>query len=431
MVDTTSLALFIYTLLAKITSIRLLFILFISSVTKEFKSEYLSISVFTVLFMGILAVFNFHFVLPYLNIIGSSVLARFGVTFTNKCNFVNNIGTMVSYKGLLEGIYNIINAFPLLQKIFKIINILQGSNTTKMLSTFRLTYNNPFINIPNVIPLTKLSKFTSINIAEIIPNKLNVSISYKGNANDLTLMFRSFVAEISNLVSSYSKLDCNIHLTCPGEKITIHSVFENGNLQEYSFDRTPVNLKNKSSFYSFYNGKDRVKELLAFTDPSKMGSNLPVFMQKHISGPDYPINPFDISRVKKEHFFDGLESKLTPKLSHFIHMSFASYIQLTTVFVRFDNLYFVSFLELTYPSGLKLKWLFKDRLFVELWPCMVNAHDIPWFTLAPYPFDNFNTEASEWVINESYFDSLTGRPFSSLFRYFFYSTCSSYMIQIN
>ena len=285
MIDTSTLPLFIYTLLAKITSIRLLFILFISSVTKEFKAEYLSISVFTVIVMGILAVFNFHFVLPYLNIIGSFVLERLGATYTNTCNFADRTAIKFSnHKGLLEGIYRIVNAFPIFHKILKLFNTLQETNTSNVLSTFRVTKSNPFKFIHKVTPLTKLSKFSPINIAETIPNKLDLYISYKGNTNYLTGFVSSFAANMSNYVSNCASLTCKVHLTFLGEKFTIHSVFENGNLQEYSFHRTPVNLKNKSYFNSFYpNGKDKVKELLALTDPSKIGSNLRVFMQSNTS----------------------------------------------------------------------------------------------------------------------------------------------------
>jgi hypothetical protein len=133
----------------------------ISFITNQFKPESLSISILTVILIEGFAVFNFYFVLPYLNIIASSVLATIGVTYTNACNFVNKTGTMVSNReGLLEGIYKIINAFPIFHKILKLFNTLQETNTSNVLSTFRVTKSNPLKIIHNVTPLTKLSRFS-------------------------------------------------------------------------------------------------------------------------------------------------------------------------------------------------------------------------------------------------------------------------------
>jgi hypothetical protein len=288
-IDPSSLPLFIYTFLAKLTSIRLVITLIICFITKQFKQEHLSINILTVFLMVIFACFNFYYVIPYL--IASSFLASLGVTYTNICDFVNKTDIKVSnHQGLVEGICNILTKYPIIGKKLEEFSKLYHTNISDRFPSFRRSYSNEFKTSTKIFPLNKISKFTPINIANIMPNKLEVTYHYKGSASFLNIFLKnkvlSFSNGISNFVSTHSNLVCKVHLICSDEIVTIDTSIKNGYLQPFSVDRIPIGLKNSYSYNheDLYNKpSDRVKELLTWTDPSKIGSDLQVFMNKSYS----------------------------------------------------------------------------------------------------------------------------------------------------
>jgi hypothetical protein len=288
-IDPSSLPLFIYTFLAKLTSIRLVITFIICFITKQFKQEYFSISVLTVFLMVIFAGFNCYFVIPYINGIVSLALTKSANTFTAICFLVENTAIKASYdQSLAGGFYNTVTKFPIIGKyIASFTKQLYHTNYNNIFSPFRLYYSNIFKMSKNILPLAKISKFTPINIATILPNKLEVFSCYIGKVTDLNLLFKkhvlSFAHCISNYVSTHSNLVCKVNLICSDEIVTIDTSIKNGYLQPFSVDRIPIGLKNSYSYNheDLYNKpSDRVKELLTWTDPSKIGSDLQVFMNK-------------------------------------------------------------------------------------------------------------------------------------------------------
>ena len=283
-VNTTSFKMFLYTFLAKVTSIRVVLTIIISSITKQLRIEHFSISISTVLFMSLLGGVNYFYLIPYINMLASPILAYLGSKYLEYCSLVD---FKYSYnEDLVEGICNILNKFPIISKYLPLFTKqLYNTNTSYILSPFRLIYTK-IIKVSNpFIPLTKLSKFTSITIATIIPNKADVFISYKGRIADISLLFRSFAADISKFVSNCSNLKCEINLTNTGEIVTINSVFKNLCFEEYYLEKITGNIKSNFSYEEnsiYYKSNFRVKELLALTDPARIGSDLKVYMERAI-----------------------------------------------------------------------------------------------------------------------------------------------------
>lgn len=192
----------------------------------------------------------------------------------------------------------------------------------------------------NIYPLTKISKFTRIDIARIVENKVELFYSYKGDISSLEVQLKNYNLYlrdlISNFVSSYSNLTCKINLTCADQIVTINTTFKNGHLEEFNLNRIHLNFVNevdkKSAFNinflnslldtqyskglldlspkhtnsfdlcpknidSFYDpSADRTRELLHLTDPMKNGYDLQVFMQKGFPNYDYDIQQGESSR---------------------------------------------------------------------------------------------------------------------------------------
>jgi len=205
-------------------------------------------------------------------------------------------------------------------------------------SPFRSSCSDIIKNKMNIYPLTKISKFTRIDIARIVENK--VELFYKGDISSLEVRLKNYNLYlrdlISSFVSSYSNLTCKINLTCADQIVTINTTFKNGHLEEFNLNRIHLNFVNevdkKSAFNikflnslldtqcskdlldlspkktnsfdlcpknidSFYDpSADRTRELLHLTDPMKNGYDLQVFMQKGFPNYDYNIQQGESSR---------------------------------------------------------------------------------------------------------------------------------------
>jgi hypothetical protein len=190
----------------------------------------------------------------------------------------------------------------------------------------------------NIYPLTRINKFTNIDIARIVENKVELFYSYKGVISSLEVQLKNnslYLRDlISNFVSSYSNLTCKINLTCVDEIVTINTSFKNGHLEEFYLNRTNLNfvheVDKKSSFkinslnsllntqysnfdlspkhtnsfdlcpknidFFYHPSADRSRELLHLTDPMNHCNDLQVFMQKGSRNYDYSIQHGESSR---------------------------------------------------------------------------------------------------------------------------------------
>lgn len=111
-------------------------------------------------------------------------------------------------------------------------------NNYNKITPFRHPHVNALKVEKSITPLTRVSRFTSINIATIIPKNIGVSYIYVGKGYALDSFFRknllSFAADISNIVSSYSSLTCKIHLKCLDEIVSMDAIFKKGHFEEFS-----------------------------------------------------------------------------------------------------------------------------------------------------------------------------------------------------
>ena len=206
------------------------------------------------------------------------------------------------------------------------------------LSPFRSSSSELIKYKINIYPLTKISKFSRINLATIVENR--VELFYKGNIHSLEALLKYDSLYLRNLishfVSSYSNLTCKINLTCSDQIININTAFKNGHLEEFSLNRTNLNYVNEvdkkaagnlnflnsllntqcskdlldlspkntnsldlcpKNIDSFYNpSSDRTRELLHLTDPMNNCNDLQVFMQKGSRNYDYSIQQGESSR---------------------------------------------------------------------------------------------------------------------------------------
>jgi hypothetical protein len=176
----------------------------------------------------------------------------------------------------------IITNFPMFRKLSTLFSPYIVNNMDRS-SPFRLPYENIIKNPINTYCLNKLSRFNPVDIARIIPNRLDVSYSYKGSRGDLNLLLRKNLlylkGVIYNFTSNYSNLTCSINLTYYGQKIRIDTIIKNGHLESFNLQRTNLDLAKSSKYtnYFYESSMDKIKELLRLTEPCKVGSDLQVF----------------------------------------------------------------------------------------------------------------------------------------------------------
>lgn len=288
-VDTSSLTLFTYTFFPKIISIKLFLTLIFCSVTKEIRLDNLSLNLSGVIFMFLLGSLNYYYIMPYVKVVMYLSLTKLDYLITRIFGLIENSEIKGdNTQSLHQGIYNIITKFPIIGRLLGSFKTYKN-DYDNISSPFRLSFNQILKNKVNIYPLSKISKFTTIDIATIVDNKVEHFYSYKGTIRNLELLLKNnslyFTGLISNFFSDYSNLTCKIHLQCVNEIISINTTFKNGNIEEFNLNRTNLNLSNKvdkkASNSSFYDPLiDKTKELLRLTDPSQNGYNLQVFMQQ-------------------------------------------------------------------------------------------------------------------------------------------------------
>jgi hypothetical protein len=327
-VDTSSLTLFLYTFFPKVINIRFILIFIICSITKEFKLDNLSLSLYSVIFMMLLGSVNYYYVMPYFKIIMFLGLTKLDNIFTRIYLLDYSAIKANSTQSLVEGIYNLITKFPIIGRLF---SIRSNGYNYNLSSPFRSFYSEVIQKKVNIYPLTKISKFTRIDIARIVEKKVEFFYSYKGDMNSLEVQWnnnRFYLRDlISNLVSNYSNFTCKINLTCSDQILTIDTTFKNAHMEEFNLKTTNVNFANKvnknvhsnlnffnsllntqfsknlfnlypKNIDSFYDPSvDTTKQLLHLTDPmNNYSSDLQVFMQKGFHNYDYNIQHGESSR---------------------------------------------------------------------------------------------------------------------------------------
>lgn len=330
-VDTSSLTVFLYTFFPKLINIRLVLIFIICSITKEIKLDNLSLSLSSVIFMILLGSINYYYVIPYFKFIIFLGLTKLENLFTRIFLVENSDIKANGTQPLSEGIYNIITKFPIIGRLF--YSIRSYYYNYNISSPFRSFYNGVIKNKMNIYPLTKISKFTRIDLFTKVEKRVELYYSYTGNVINLEALLKNnslyLKNLISNFVSNYSNITCKINLICSDQIVSINTIFKNGHFEEFNLNRTNLNFvnkvdkkaesnlnflnsllntqcsknsfdlspKNKDSFDlcpknidSFYDPSvDRSRELLHLTDPMNNCSDLQVFMQKGFSNYDYNI----------------------------------------------------------------------------------------------------------------------------------------------
>jgi hypothetical protein len=337
-VDTSSVTLFLYTFFPKLINIRLILIFITCSITKELKLDNVSLNLSSLIFMMVLGSVNYYYVLPYFKVIMFLGLTKLDNLLTRIYLVDHSASLTNSTQSLAEGIYNIITKFPIIGRFFN--SFRSYDYHCYISSPFRSSYNEVIKNKINFYPLTKISKFTRIDLFTNVEKRIELFYLYKGNLNCLEALLKNdslYLRDlISHFVSSYSNLTCKINLTCADQIVNINTTVKNGHLEEFNLNRTNLNFvnkvdKNTSSNLNFLNSllnpqcskdlldlspkktnsfdlcpkninsfydpsADRTRELLHLTDPMNNGYDLQVFMQKGFHNYDYNIQQGESSR---------------------------------------------------------------------------------------------------------------------------------------
>lgn len=337
-VDTSSVTLFLYTFFPKLINIRLILIFITCSITKEFKLDNVSLSLSSLIFMMLLGSVNYYYVLPYFKVIMFLGLTKLNHLLSRI--YLTDYSAMktTSNQSLAEGIYNIITKFPIMGRLSS--SFRSYGYNYNILSPFRSSYNELIKYKINIYPITKISKFTKIDLFTNVEKRIELFYLYKGNINSLEALLKNdslYLRDlISHFVSSYSNLTCKINLTCADQIVNINTSFKNGHLEEFNLNRTNLNFvsevdKKASSNVNFLNSllnpqcskdlldlspkktnsfdlcpknidsfydpsADRNRELLHLTDPMNNGYDLQVFMQKGFRNYDYNVQQGESSR---------------------------------------------------------------------------------------------------------------------------------------
>jgi len=197
--------------------------------------------------MVLLGSVNYYYVMPCVKFIILLGLPKLENILTRICFLVENLAIKPNdTQGLAKGIYNIIIKFPIIGRFLE--SFRGNKNNYNRSSPFRLFYTDIIKNKMNISPLTKISKFTTIHIATIVENKVELSYSYKGNISDLEVLLKNhslyFTGLISNFVSNYSNITYKINLRCTDQIVCINTTFKNGHIEEFNLNRTNLNFAN-------------------------------------------------------------------------------------------------------------------------------------------------------------------------------------------
>jgi hypothetical protein len=341
-VDTSSLTLFIYTFFSKVISIKLILILILCSITKEFKLDNVSLSLTTVIFMVLFGSVNYYYIMPYLKVIIFLYLTKLDNVFTRVC-FLLEYLAIKNYRtqSFAEGLFNIITKTPFIGRLLHVFALLLEPfynhnfyDYYKRYNPFKVSNYGIFKNKINIFPLTpKISKFTIIHIATILVSDKILLYRDKANINPsgLKVPFVNntlYLKDVMyNLICNHYYITYNINLKCTDTVFNIATTFKNENFENKHVENSifthnswelysskPSNyvysdvdsvidylddLINKSTCnkdFLYHYSYDRTSELLRLTDVSSNGYNLGVFMQEDYSNYYSNLNRDESSR---------------------------------------------------------------------------------------------------------------------------------------
>lgn len=176
-VDTTSTELFLYTFLAKVSSIRTTLTFIICSITKKFSMEHISVSPLNLLFMLILGWINYVHIIPYINELTFN-LGYLQLKYTNFCLYITNIlDSEEEITNMIgKGIYDILKKFPMVGRYLDVfLSNVKAANNVCVDSPFR-NHNSSFKKATPVYHFKRISRFTPINFPLILENEVQIFI---------------------------------------------------------------------------------------------------------------------------------------------------------------------------------------------------------------------------------------------------------------
>lgn len=258
-VSTGSPTLFLYTIFAKIVSIKLLVALIVSIITKQFKLEYVSLSIISVISMVLFGSINYYYLIPYVKGIMS-------LSLTNTINGFNKLSLFTystsckdyNSENLAKGLYSVLITFPIIGRYVESFMI---SYNNRIFSPFIRSYNNPFKFTVNVYPLTSISKFNNKYMYKIVANKLFSLYLYEGMMDSLELQWKindrsPSTALVLDFPFTYRNITSNVKWICSDQIMDLYST-----VKDNSFENIRSYTKTTSNTFSpnLYNSLDFIR----------------------------------------------------------------------------------------------------------------------------------------------------------------------------
>jgi hypothetical protein len=251
-VNTTSTAMFLYTFLAKVTSIRVVLTIIICSITKEIKIEYMSVSIPSLLLMVTLGWLNFFYIIPCLYPLVLTYYSSLSSFYTNLL-IINNLPSFCEILNIIgNGLYDILIKFPMFGRyVGGFFSSLKATNNVYVDSPFR-NHITPLVKkvIP-IYPFNKISKFTPITFPRMVENHVEVSYLFETHVNNFKLFLSNnsevIKVYVSDLAFEYCNLTLSLKVGLEDQTTNIKASFKNGCLESYTVEST--NVKDSSSYF--------------------------------------------------------------------------------------------------------------------------------------------------------------------------------------
>ena len=257
-----SLLLHIYTLCARIAQIKLICFFYLSYNNKKFDLNNLSISKKEVIFILSFGLINYYVFIPYLYVLIPLFLNKLYIISTrlhdlfqspvNGEEITNNLGSKGEITNNIgKGVYDILKKFPMFGRYLDdFFSNLKAINNVYVDSPFR-NHITPLVKKVIIYPFNKISKFTSINLPQIVENHVEVSYVFKTPVNNFKLFLINNSEYIKDYVYSsvfkYSNFNLSLKVGLDDQGINTKASFKNGCLESYTVEKTRVK---DSSYYS-------------------------------------------------------------------------------------------------------------------------------------------------------------------------------------
>jgi hypothetical protein len=316
-VNTTSIGMFLYTFLAKVTSIRVVLTIIICSITKKINLQHISLTISSLLLMVTLGSLNYFYIVPYLYPLVLTNLSTLYSFYTNIL-ITNNLTSFCEILNIIgNGLYDILIKFPMLGRyVGGFFSSLKATNNVYVDSPFR-NHITPLVKkvIP-IYPFNKISKFTPITFPRMVENHVEVSYLFETHVSNFRLFLSNnsevIKVYVSDLAFKYSNLNLRLKVGLEDQTTNIKASFKNGCLESYTVKSTNV----KDSFcYSkpTNNHNFNYKSVLPFDSdslawlynlnitPPDVNSKLTVFMNNSNDNFGYSDITENLSEVVEDH----------------------------------------------------------------------------------------------------------------------------------